>query len=101
MAKIGVEFSASAIEDLESIRRWYEDQHAAEVGRRLVAEVFERAESLPLNPELGRVVPEFDQPWLRELIHPPFRIVYKREPDNVRIVRVWRSERRLNLPDSE
>lgn len=101
MAGIGVEFSTSAIEDLESIRRWYEQQHVAEVGSRLVAEVLERVESLSLNPEMGRVVPEFDQPWLRELIHPPFRIVYKREPDMVRIVRVWRSERLLNLPDSE
>lgn len=101
MVGIGVEFSTSAIEDLESIRRWYEQQHVAAVGSRLVAEVFERVESLSLNPEMGRVVPEFDQPWLRELIHPPFRIVYKREPDMVRIVRVWRSERLLNLPDSE
>jgi len=44
------------------------------------------------------VVPEFDQPFLRELIHPPFRIVYRRDPKRVRIVRVWRSERLLHLP---
>jgi len=46
---------------------------------------------------MGRVVPEFEQPFLRELIHPPFRIVYRREPRRVRIVRVWRSERQMRL----
>ena len=50
---------------------------------------------------MGRIVPEFDQPFLRELIHPPVRIVYCREPTRVRIVRVWRSERVLALPDDE
>ena len=44
---------------------------------------------------MGRVVPEFEQPFLRELIHPPLRIVYRREPRRVRIVRVWRSERQM------
>ncbi|MDZ7799805.1 MAG: hypothetical protein U5K81_03285 [Trueperaceae bacterium] len=43
-------------------------------------------------------MPEFDQPFLRELIHPPFRIVYRRDPQRLRIVRVWRSERLLHLP---
>ena len=49
----------------------------------------------------GRVVPEFDQPFLRELIHPPFRIVYRREPKRIRVVRVRRSERLLCLPADE
>jgi len=57
------------------------------------------AQSLADHPDLGRVVPEFGQTFLSELVHPPFRIVYRREPDAVRIVRVWRGERRLRLPD--
>jgi len=36
-----------------------------------VAEVFEHAEGLVDNPDMGRVVPEFEQAYLRELIHPP------------------------------
>ena len=50
---------------------------------------------------MGRIVPEFEQPFLRELIHPPFRIVYRRDPKHVRIVRAWRSERLLVLPEDE
>ena len=51
------------------------------------------------NPDVGRVVPEFGLNSLRELIHPPFRIIYRRDSDTVRIVRVWRSERRLRPID--
>jgi len=51
------------------------------------------------HPDIGRMVPEFGQPFLREWIRPPFRIVYRRDPDHVRIIRVWRSERLLPMPD--
>lgn len=62
------------------------------------AEVLDRIEALTVHPDLGRVVPEFGQPFLRELIHPPLRIVYRRDGGRVRVVRVWRSERILRIP---
>lgn len=98
MAKASVTISASALRDLRGIRDWYEEEGVPEVGSRLVAEIFTHIDHLADNPDLGRMVPEFQQPFLRELIHPPFRIVYRREPGRVRVVRVWRSERRLRLP---
>ena len=42
-----------------------------EVGTRLVEEVFQRVDALADHPDMGRVVPEFDQAFLRELIHSP------------------------------
>ncbi len=78
--------------------RWYSEQGVPEVGQRLVAEIMAKIESLQAHPDRGRMVPEFNQPVLRELVHPPFRIVYRRDPDRVRVVRVWRSERLLKLP---
>ena len=102
MPEITVAFAESALRDLEGIRAWYAEQGVPEVGDRLVAEIFQQVERLVDHPELGRVVPEFDQPFLRELIHPPFRIVYRRDPLRVRVVRVWRSERLLHLsPDTQ
>lgn len=97
MAHATLTFAESALRDLEAIRDWYAGESVPEVGLRLVAEVIARAETLQAHPDMGRVVPEFDQVSVRELIHPPFRIVYKREPRKVRIVRVWRSERLLKL----
>ena len=72
-----------------------------DVGNRFVEAIVTRIEALRDHPEMGRIVPEFDQPFLRELIHPPFRIVNRREPKYVRIVRVWRSERLLLPPGDE
>ena len=62
---------------------------------------FQRVEALVEHPDMGRVVTEFDQSFLRELIHPPFRIMCRRDSLQVRIVRVWRSERLLHLPRKE
>lgn len=72
-----------------------------DVGDRFVEEIVTRVEALGEHPEVGRIVPEFDQPFLRELIHPPFRIVYRSDRRHVRIVRVWRSERLRVLLDAE
>ncbi|MHB8709142.1 MAG: type II toxin-antitoxin system RelE/ParE family toxin [Desulfuromonadales bacterium] len=93
-----IEFTASALADLEEILAWYADQGAAEVGRRLVVEIMARVGQLAEFPESGRIVPEFDLAAVRELIHPPFRIVYRLGTMKVWIVRVWRSERLLKMP---
>jgi len=100
LGKISIRFAESAVADLGEIRIWYADQGVPDVGERLISEIFQRVEMLEKHPDLGRIVPEFDQPFLRELIQPPFRIVYRHDPGKVRIVRVWRSERLLRLPES-
>ena len=87
-----------AVSDLEEILIYFKEQASPDTGRRLVEEIIAQTERLPLNSDSGRVVPEFGLEQLREIIHPPFRIVYRREKNKVRIVRVWRSERLLKLP---
>ena len=96
---VSIRFSESAVSDLEEIAGWYENQGAPEAGRRIVAEIITRIETLGDLPDSGRVVPEFNQPSIRELIHPPFRIVYRRSAGHVQVIRVWRSERLLKLPE--
>jgi toxin ParE1/3/4 len=93
-----ISFAASAVTDLEEIRAWYLKLEVPEVGERLLHEVIAAVERLADVPESGRVVPEFGVAQLREIIHPPFRIVYRLDKDRVRIVRVWRSERLLRMP---
>jgi plasmid stabilization system protein ParE len=53
---------------------------------------------LSQHPDVGRVVPELNRANIRELIHPPFRIVYLRQVTELIIIRVWRDERLLELP---
>ncbi len=101
MRGVAIRVADSALEDIESISDWYGGQGVPDVGERIVRQLIARIDTLGDHPDMGRVVPEFQQVSLRELIHPPFRIVYRRDAELVRIVRVWRSERWLKLPDGE
>ena len=96
---MNISFSKSAIGDLESIKEYYLDQGVPQIGQNFVTEIVERIETLSTHPDIGRVVPEFNDELIRELIHSPFRIVYLRESKLINIIRVWRSERLLNLPE--
>jgi len=98
MATASIQLAASALDDLHGIMEWYVEQDVPDVGQRLVRGILEQIEVLADQPDAGRMVPEFGQPFLRELIRPPFRIVYRRDREAVHIVRVWRNERLLRLP---
>ncbi len=93
-----VTLANAAVVDLENVRRWYLEQDVPEVGERLLREIVAAVEVLADFPESGRVVPEFGVATLREVIHSPFRIVYRVDAERVRIVRVWRGERLMRLP---
>ncbi|MGF1645009.1 MAG: type II toxin-antitoxin system RelE/ParE family toxin [Thiotrichales bacterium] len=93
-----VALTESALEDLQAILGWYQRESVPEVGQRLVDDILNQAEQIADHPHSGRMVPEFQNPKLRELIRPPFRIVYLLEEEVCSVVRVWRSERLLRLP---
>lgn len=93
-----VRLTESAIEDLRELLLYFEEQLVPQVGQRFVTEILDRIETLIENPDIGRVVPEFSTDNIRELIHKPFRVVYLRESSTIFIIRVWRSERILELP---
>ena len=93
-----ITFTISAINDLDDMRAWYAEQQVPAGGDKLLREIVSQVERLGAFPESGRVVPEFGLANLRELIFPPFRIIYRLDESKVRVVRVWRSERHLKIP---
>ena len=94
--RIRIEFAQSAQDDVVSIMAWYSSRQVPDVAKRMVAAIMARVEQLAMFPDSGRVVPEFETPWLRELELPPFRIVYRRDEALVTVVRIWRSERLMD-----
>ena len=96
-----VYISRSGFDDLERIKEYYLEEGVPHIGEEFVTSIIEHIETLSNNPDIGRIVPEFEENKIRELIQPPFRIVYLRDPDSVHVVRVWRSERLLVLPESK
>jgi len=96
--KAKISFALSAVTDLENIQAYYNNENVTQVGKGLADEVIAQIERLADHPLSGRIVPEFNVEHLREIIHPPFRIVYRYDKRHVRIVRIWRSERLLKMP---
>jgi len=92
-------FSSSALGDLKAIKEYYLNEDVPDIGLQFVSAIIEHVTKLIDNPDIGRKVPEFDEEKIRELIHPPFRIVYLRESNTIHVIRVWRSERLLVLPE--
>jgi plasmid stabilization system protein ParE len=93
-----ISVSASAFEDLENIISYYNEQGAPDIGNNFTKAIIEHIQVLSNHPDLGRVVPEFEQEHIREIIHKPFRVIYQRNTNSIEIIRVWRGERLLVLP---
>ncbi|MCB5161165.1 type II toxin-antitoxin system RelE/ParE family toxin [Marinomonas algarum] len=91
----------SALEDLQSIQGHYRKEGVPLIGDEYVTAILEHVDMLVRHPDAGRVVPEFGLNYIRELIHSPFRVVYLRQEADVVLIRVWRSERQLELPEGE
>ena len=93
---VEITLSESAWNDLDSITDYIAQdslRYAQEFGER----VFERIEQLKDFPNSGRVVPEFQNEELRELMMNKFRIVYRiHSPELIVIIRVIHGSKLLN-----
>lgn len=89
----------SALDDLQDIQNYYSEQGVPHIGKRFVISILEAAQRLTDHPDSGRVVPEFEQEEIREIILPPYRVVYLRDTQAISIIRAWREERQLVLPE--
>jgi toxin ParE1/3/4 len=87
-----------AVEDLEATREFIardSQRYADLVVERLVTAV----DILEQFPQSGRIVPEHSREDLRELVRPPYRIVYRLRGDHADILTVFRSSRQIpDLP---
>jgi toxin ParE1/3/4 len=75
-----VVISPSARSDLEDIVR-YIARHNSDAAARVGYELIAKAEGLANFPEIGRIVPEFRRPDLREVIHRSYRVIHRVKPE--------------------
>lgn len=73
--------------DLENIRE-YISKDSEYYARRLIEKIFESVENLQAFPEMGRNVPEADNPDIREILLYSYRIMYRLDPDHILILSV-------------
>ena len=87
-------WSPSARLDLLDLKE-YISEDSPEIAKRFIASLFRAVDRLEDFPMSGRVVPEFEDELLREIIRKPCRIVYRVNSDHstIEIVRVWHAAR--------
>ena len=90
-----VRWTQTAFESLASIKAFI-SQDSPSYGLAVVGRLYQAAGQLAQFPDSGRMVPEHGHPEIRELVRPPYRIVYRRRTELVEILLVFRSS--LPLP---
>jgi len=89
-----VTLSLSARRDLEDIVRYISldaPERAIKFGRFLIS----KTKSLGQFPEIGRVVPEFGNPVIREIVVRSYRVIYRVNHKNhkIEVIRFWHGRR--------
>jgi toxin ParE1/3/4 len=62
---------------------------------KFIHQIIECGESIPLDPEIGRIVPEISNPSIRELIYRNYRVVYRIRKKTIEIITVFEGHRLL------
>ena len=89
-----VVLSLSARADLRDIVRYISldaPDRALQFGLFLIS----RTRLLAQSPELGRIVPEFEDPCIREIVVRSYRVVYRLDDSRhlVEVIRFWHAAR--------
>ena len=93
-------WSEIALSDLRDLVR-YIARDDRQVARRFGDLIVSKVESLQSFPRIGRIVPEYREECLRELIVPPSPLVFEIDDDAMKlsILRIWHAARGdLELP---
>jgi addiction module RelE/StbE family toxin len=83
-----------ATADLESIVEYiFRDSefYATAVARELVT----AARSLTTHAERGRMVPEYEDPTVREIIVRRYRLIYRVKPERIEVLRIIHGARQM------
>lgn len=70
------------------------------VALRWLERVLERVASLAAFPDQGRLVPELHRSDMRELLIPPYRVIYRRDESEVIVVTIRHERRELGHDDA-
>ncbi len=88
-------WSTPALDDLRAIRDYIaqgSEYYAAE----FIQKVLQSVDKLEEFPELGRVIPEIQEPDSRELIFQSYRILYRLKSDRIDIAAVIHGRRDIH-----
>lgn len=77
------------------------DRYSAEKAAEIVETLIHRVERLEDHAQLGRAVPEYGHPQLRELVDNWNRVLYRLRPDAIEIASIVPARIPLDVADPE
>jgi len=89
-----ITWAPSALNDLRAISD-YISRDSRSYAACVIEKILGSAERLLDFPRIGRVVPEFDQDDIRELIVYSYRVIYQVQGDDISVASVVHGARRL------
>ena len=93
---VEIKWTHNALEDLDDIAN-YISKDSPKYAQILVKQIYEMINSLKQFPMLGRKVPEYKDPNLREIIYKNYRIVYLVKNKHLEIISVIHGSRKLKF----
>jgi toxin ParE1/3/4 len=97
-AELKVLWTENSIQDLLAIKEFIAldslDRAEAWIGR-----LYSYGENTATFPQRGRIVPEFDQENIRELLIDNYRLVYRIKKTSIEILTVFDGHKRLSKKD--
>jgi len=96
MAEIKIRWSINAVKNLEQIAD-YISQNSPLYAPVFIQKIIDSTDKLVLFPEAGRVVPEYDNQFIRELLFHNYRIIYRINGNQIDISDVFHSTRIIDI----
>jgi addiction module RelE/StbE family toxin len=93
---VRIEWTERSLEDLNDIHD-YIARDSGNYAHLFVKKIYETVQKLKDFPNIGRVVPEVNNPSIREIIFQNYRIVYRNMDNYVEIITVIHGNRLLKI----
>jgi len=90
-------WTQTALDDLAAIKE-YIARDSVYYANKFIDDAFNATDNLEVFPEMGRVVPEGNDPCIREIIFGSYRIMYKVDGNNCYITTIIHGKR-LYIPE--
>ena len=88
-------WTENALEHLKSIHRYIE-RSSPTYAKRMVDRLTSRSIQIADFPLSGRMVPEIQKKQIREVIEPPYRMIYHVLPDRIEVLAVIHSAQQFD-----
>ena len=93
---VRIEWNERALNDLNEIYD-YIARDSKNYANLFVKKLYESTQKLKNFPNIGRIVPEVDNPHIREILFQNYRIIYRNKIEFVEVLTIIHSSRLLRI----